>query len=77
MAAEGSTSNDGPDNEAAMMMSTTASSKDDDKKKKTTKKAQQASTSETLSFVFTSGTKTTVLFFCGILGGIGNGVVSV
>mmetsp|Transcript_17883 Transcript_17883/g.31282 ORF Transcript_17883/g.31282 Transcript_17883/m.31282 type:complete len:866 (+) Transcript_17883:171-2768(+) len=50
---------------------------DDKNGKDKPKKAppKQASTGETLSFVFRSGTKTTVLFFLGVLGGIGHGTV--
>lgn len=38
-------------------------------------KGQQASTAETLSFVFQGETQTKVLFFVGIIGALGNGVV--
>lgn len=47
-----------------------------DKKDKKKKQAPQASVSETLSFAFTSGTQTSVIFFVGILGALGNGAVS-
>jgi hypothetical protein len=36
----------------------------------------QASVSETLSFAFTSGTKTSVVFLIGVIGALGNGLVS-
>ena len=48
-------------------------SESDDKAK--AKKKQQASASETMSFVFQSGTQTTILLFVGSIGAIGNGVV--
>ena len=51
-----------------------ASSEKSDKDKK--KAADpQASVSETLSFVFSAGGSTPLLFFLGVLGGIGNGLV--
>lgn len=47
----------------------------DSKNDKKVKPPTQASVTETLSFVFGSGTKTVVLFCIGILGGLGNGLV--
>ena len=49
-----------------------ASSKDKKDKKK---EKEQASVSETLSFVFNSGSKTIFLFFLGAVGALGNGLV--
>lgn len=49
-----------------------ASSKDNKDKKK---EKEQASVSETLSFVFNSGSKTIFLFFLGAVGALGNGLV--
>eukprot|EP00980_Cylindrotheca_fusiformis_P009865 scaffold2184_cov128-Cylindrotheca_fusiformis.AAC.11 len=49
--------------------------KSDSKSAKKNAKTEQASASETLSFVFQGDTQTKALFFVGILGGIGNGIV--
>eukprot|EP00980_Cylindrotheca_fusiformis_P027133 scaffold19004_cov125-Cylindrotheca_fusiformis.AAC.1 len=38
-------------------------------------KVQQASAAETLSFIFQGDTQTKVIFFVGVIGGIGNGAV--
>eukprot|EP00980_Cylindrotheca_fusiformis_P009861 scaffold2184_cov128-Cylindrotheca_fusiformis.AAC.7 len=50
-----------------------SSAKSDSRLKKKSK--EQASTKETLSFVFQGDTQTMILFFVGVLGGIGNGAV--
>ena len=55
--------------------SSVRSDRSKDKSNKDKEKAAQASISETLSFVFQSGSQTTLLFFVGVLGAIGNGVV--
>jgi ATP-binding cassette subfamily B (MDR/TAP) protein 1 len=52
-----------------------ASTASDKNAKPKSKSPDQASVSETLSFVFGSGTKTAVIFCIGIVGGIGNGAV--
>jgi hypothetical protein len=62
----------------ALSTASKSNTNDEEKKKKAAAAAaaaKQASTTETLSFVFTSGPKTVLIFFCGVLGGIGNGVV--
>ena len=46
-------------------------------KDKGKKKPAQASISETLSFAFSSGPKTVIIFCIGVLGGLANGAVSV
>ncbi|CAJ1946712.1 unnamed protein product [Cylindrotheca closterium] len=53
----------------------TNSVRSDNDEKVKAKKKQQASASETMSFVFQSGTQTTILLFVGIVGAMGNGVV--
>jgi ATP-binding cassette subfamily B (MDR/TAP) protein 1 len=58
--------------EPASDATSTATDKSEKSKPKT---PTQASVSETLSFVFGSGTKTVVLFIIGIIGAIGNGAV--
>ncbi|KAG7367565.1 ABC transporter permease [Nitzschia inconspicua] len=52
---------------------TTPSTSETPEKKKT--KSPQASVSETLSFAFSSGTQTSAIFFVGVVGGFGNGLV--
>jgi ATP-binding cassette subfamily B (MDR/TAP) protein 1 len=59
------------DDTSSVRSDKSSKSKSDKKKPK----QQQASASETLSFVFQGATQTKVLFFLGILGAIGNGVV--
>lgn len=49
---------------------------DNDKKKKKKVAAPQASTGETMSFVFGCGTKTIGIWCLGMLGALGNGAVS-
>ena len=60
------------EDEDGMVAKSEAKKKNSTEKKKEKK---QASVSETLSFVFHSGTKTTLLFFIGAIGALGNGLV--
>jgi ATP-binding cassette subfamily B (MDR/TAP) protein 1 len=55
--------------------SDTASTATDKSEKSKPKPPTQASVSETLSFVFGSGTKTVVIFVIGVIGALGNGAV--